>query len=66
MDDRAKELEASREEIDALKAQLAEAKTKGEEVVDMAIRRHWRSTAFRRELDSNYLAGLNECRVTIM
>ena len=61
-----KELETSRAEIDSLKAQLAEAKAKGEKDVEMAIRRHRRSTAFRRESDSNYLAGLNECRVAII
>ena len=66
MDEKTKELEASHEEIDALKAQLAEAKARGEEAVAMAIRRHRRSTAFRQESDSNYLAGLNECRVAIM
>ena len=66
VDDRAKELETSRAEIDSLKGQLAEAKSKGEQDVAMAIRRHRRSIAFRRESDSNYLAGLNECRVAIM
>ena len=66
VDDGAKELEASHTEIDLLKAQLAEAKSKGEQDMAMAIRRHRRSTAFQRESNSNYLAGLNECRVAIM
>ena len=65
-EERAKELEASHEEISALKAQLAEVTARNEEAVAMAIRRHRRSIAFRRESDSNYLAGLNECRVAIM
>ena len=66
VDEGAKQLEASSAEINALKVQLVEAKSKGEHDVVMAVRRHRRSTAFRRESDSNYLAGLNECRVAIM
>ena len=64
--DQLKELEASRAEADSLKSQLAEVKAKGEQDAAMAIRRHKRSTAFRRESDSNYLARLSECRVAIM
>ena len=34
--------------------------------MEMAVRRYHRTKAFCREADSNYLAGLNKCRATIM
>ena len=60
------DLEVAKGEASSTMKRAEEAEEKAKRDMEMAVRRYRRTKAFCREADSNYLAGLNECRATIM
>ena len=60
------DLEITKGEVSDAKKRVDEAKEKTRCDIEMPVHRYRRTKSFRREANSNYLAGLNECRATIM
>ena len=59
-------LEIAKGEASEAKKRANEAEEKVRRDVEMAVRRYRQTKVFCQEADSNYLAGFNECRATIM
>ena len=59
-------MEVPKGEASSATKRVEEVKEKAKRDMEMAVRRFRRMKAFHLEADSNYLAGLNECRTTIM
>ena len=60
------DLEIAKGEVSDAKKRVDEVEARVRHDIEMAVYRYRRTKSFHREAYSNYLAGLNECRETIM